>query len=134
GVFEVALLNVSQIKPADWEPIRTELQGIALLRVEADLQIGDRPFLRFHPTLAIASADSRLAEQPETRQRFIVVYLAMMQVLYKALKGSQSSAALKILNREEANYRTAVRWAVAEQQHQAAAHLGETFSDYLKMS
>jgi hypothetical protein len=79
GVFEDNLLDVSQIEPAAWEPIRTEFQGIALLRTEDDIQIGDRPFLRFHPTLAIASADSTLAEQPETRQRFIDVYLALMQ-------------------------------------------------------
>lgn len=134
GVFESHLLLMSQIEPAAWEPIRRELQGIALLRTEDDLQIGDRPFLRFHPTLAIASADSRLAEQPETRQRFIHVYLGVMQMLDKALKGSQSRAALEILNREEANYRTAVRWAVADQQHQAAARLGDTFGRFLEMS
>src|SRR5439155_18051787 len=50
------------------------------------------------------------------------------------LRGSQSRAALEILDREEANYRTAVRWAVADQQHQAAAALGNTFSRYLEMS
>ena len=133
-MFEINLLNVSQMEPAAWDPIRAELQGIALLRTEDDIQIGDRPFLRFHPTLAIASADSRLAEQPETRQRFIGVYLALMQVLDKALSGSQSRAALEILDREEANYRTAVRWAVADQQHQAAAALGDTFRSYLEMS
>ena len=134
GVFEGNLLGVSEIEPATWEPIRTELQGIALLRAEDDIRIGGRPYLRFHPTLAIASADSRLAEQPETRQRFIGVYLGLMQALDKALRGSQSRAALEILNREEANYRTAVRWAVADQQHQAAADLGDTFRDYLERS
>jgi hypothetical protein len=81
GVFEINLLNMSQIEPAAWDAIRGELQAIALLRVEDDLQIGNRPFLRFHPTLAIASADSHMAEQPETRQRFIGVYLAVMQML-----------------------------------------------------
>src|SRR5207237_4862617 len=52
GVFEVILLDVSRIEPAAWEPIRTELQGIALVRAEDDLQLGDRPLLRFHPMLA----------------------------------------------------------------------------------
>jgi tetratricopeptide (TPR) repeat protein len=134
GVFEDNLLDVSQIEPAAWEPIRTELQGIALLRAEDDILIGDRPFLRFHPTLAIASADRRLAEQPDTRQRFLRVYLALMRALDKALRGAQSRAALEILSREESNYRTAVRWAVADQQHQAAAALGHTFRDYLERS
>ncbi len=134
GVFEDNFLDVSQIEPAAWEAIRTELQGIALLRPEDDIQIGDRPFLRFHPTLAIASADSTLAEKPETRERFLHVYLALMQALDKALKGSQSRAALEILDREEMNWRTAVRWAIADGRHKIAADLGETFSRYLQMS
>jgi tetratricopeptide (TPR) repeat protein len=105
-----------------------------LLRVEDDIQIDDRPFLRFHPTLAIASADSRLSEEPETRQRFIHVYLDLMRMLDKALHGSQSRTALVILNREESNYRTAVQWALADQQHQTAATLGHTFHLYLERS
>ncbi len=134
GVFENLLLHVSQLAPEAWEPIRRELQGIALVRPEDDLQIGGRPFLRFHPTLAYAAADRTLAEKPETRKRFVGVYLALMQALDKALRGSQSRAALEILNREEANYRTAVHWAVADQQSQAAARLGATFRDYLEWS
>ncbi len=134
GVFESLLLAASQIAPEAWEPIRRELQGIALLRVEDDLQIGDRPFLRFHPTLAAAAADPTLAESPEVRQRFVGVYGALMQVLDRALTGSQSREALEILSREEASYRTAVQWAVADQQLSVAAALGETFSRYLEMS
>lgn len=134
GVFEDNLLDVSQIDPEVWEPIRRELQGIALLRTEDDLQIAGRPFLRFHPTLASAAVDATLAQNPEVRQRFLGVYGALMQALYKALRGSQSRTALEVLNREEANYRTAVQWAVAEQQLVAAAALGETFSHYLQMS
>ena len=134
GVFEDNLLDVSQLAPEAWEAIRGELQGIALVRAEDDLQIGDRPFLRFHPTLASAAADRTVAEKPETRKRFIGVYLALMQALDKALRGSQSRAALEILNREEANYRTAVHWAVADQQFPAAATLGVTFRVYLERS
>ena len=57
-----------------------------------------------------------------------------MQGLDKALAGSQSRAALEVLNREEANYRSAVRWAVANQQFPAAGALGETLLLYLQMS
>ena len=134
GVFEDNLLDVSQLTPEAWEPIRRELEGIALLRVEDDLQIGDRPFLRFHPTLAAAAAVPTLAQNPEIRQRFLGVYLVLMQALDHALRGSQSRAALDILSREEANYRTAVQWAVADQQIPAAAALGHTFRTYLERS
>jgi len=134
GVFEQKLLELSQLSPEAWEPIRRELEGIALLRVEDGLQINGRPFLRFHPTLAAAAADPTLAQNPEIRQRFLGVYLGLMQALHKALTGSQSRAALEVLNREEANYRTAVQWAVADQQFRAAATLGYTFRDYLERS
>src|SRR6185369_7473389 len=134
GVFEDNLLDVSQFAPEAWEPIRRELEGIALLRTEDDLQLGGRPFLRFHPTLAAAAADPTLAQNPEIRQRFLGVYLALKQALDKALQGSQSRVALEVLNREEANYRTAVQWAVADQQLPVAAALGQTFRSYLERS
>src|SRR6185295_8065618 len=134
GVFEDLLLDVSQLAPEAWEPIRRELQGIALLRAEDELQLNDRPFLRFHPTLASAAADLALVRNPEIRQRFIGVYRALRQALHKALTGSQSRAGLEVLNREEANYRAAVQWAVADRQLPAAAELGYTFRDYLERS
>jgi tetratricopeptide (TPR) repeat protein len=134
GVFEDNLLDVSQLAPEAWEPIRRELEGIALLRTEDDLQINGRPFLRFHPTLAAAAADPTLAQNPEIRQRFLGVYRSLRQALDKALTGSQSRVALEVLNREEANYRTAVQWAVTDQQLPAAAALGDTFRDYLERS
>ncbi|WP_034925324.1 tetratricopeptide repeat protein, partial [Candidatus Accumulibacter vicinus] len=134
GVFEAVLLDVSQLRPEDWQPIRAELQGIALVRVEDEIQIANRPFLRFHPTLAASTADDRLAQQPETRRRFIDVYGAVMQMLNKMLRGSQSRAALAILEREEANYRCAVRWAIGDGRIREAALLGETFRHYLERS
>jgi tetratricopeptide (TPR) repeat protein len=134
GVFEDNLLDVSQLAPEVWEPIRRELQGTALLRPENDLQIAGRPFLRFHPTLASAAADAGLAQRPEIRNRFIGVYLALKLALDTALKGSQSRAALGILDREEVNYRVAVQWAVADQQLEAAAALGHTLSGFLERS
>jgi tetratricopeptide (TPR) repeat protein len=134
GVFEMILLDVSQITPEAWEPIRRELQGIALVRPEDDIQIAGGPFQRFHPTLASAAADAALTRQPEIRQRFIGVYGALMHALDKALRGSQSRTAMEILDREEANYRTAVDWAVADRRYQAAAALGDTFGTYLQMS
>lgn len=134
GVYEHLLLDLSQLTPEAWEPIRRELEGIALVRAESDIQIADRPFLRFHPTLAAATTDSRFADNAEIRARYVQIYLGLMRTLDKALKGSQSRAALEILSREEANYRAAVQWAVADREFRIAAGLGDTFSDYLQMS
>ncbi|MGO9022226.1 MAG: TIR domain-containing protein [Syntrophobacteraceae bacterium] len=134
GVFEQLFLDVSELTPDAWEPIRRELQAIALVRVEDHIQIGGRPFLRFHPTHAYAATDNALAEKPGIRERFMGVYYALMQMLDEMLYGSQSRTALEILTREEANYRTAVHRAVAVGQFQAATALAETFSRFLQMS
>jgi hypothetical protein len=133
-VFEDNLLDVSQLTAEAWAPIRRELQGIALVRPEEEIQIAGRPFLRFHPTLASAAADGTLTGRPETRKRVSHVYLAVKHMLHKMLTGSQSRTALAILDREEANYRTAVRWAIGDGLIREAAALGETFRVYLEMS
>src|SRR5437764_12574846 len=75
GVFEDLLLDVSGLSAETWEPIRRELEGIALLRAEANLQVSGRPYLRFHPTLATAAADAAPGERPETRGRSIAAHL-----------------------------------------------------------
>ena len=134
GVFEVLLLEVNQITPEAWEPIRRELQSVTIIRAENDLEIGDRPFLRFHPTLASAVATIELAQQPEIRRRFIFAYLEIMKLLHEMLRGAQSRSALHVFDREEDNYRAAVRWAIADGLIREAARLGITFSIYLKTS
>jgi len=57
-----------------------------------------------------------------------------MRALDRALRGSQSRVALEVLSREEASYRTAVQWAVADQQLRTAAALGDTLRAYLERS
>jgi tetratricopeptide (TPR) repeat protein len=134
GVFEAVLLEVSEMGLDVWEPIRSELQSIALVRCEDEVRIGDRPFLHFHPTLPAAAADATFAQQAATRRRFIDVYVALRETLNEALTGSQSRTALLILDREEANYRAAVRWAMDDGLIREAARLEETFSRYLQFS
>ena len=53
-------------------------------------------------------------------------------MLDRMLDGSESRAALEVLAREEANYRTAVHWAVVDREFRAAAALGHTFHNFLK--
>ncbi|MEP7008774.1 MAG: TIR domain-containing protein [Acidobacteriota bacterium] len=42
GVFEQRLLDVSQLTPVEWKPIRRKLEGIALLRVVDGIQVAAR--------------------------------------------------------------------------------------------
>jgi hypothetical protein len=104
-VFEINLLDVSQLAPEAWAPIRGELQSIALVRPEDEIQIGNRPFLRFHPTLACRRGRTTPRAAAGDAAALHRRLWGLMQMLDKALTGSQSRAALAILDREEANYR-----------------------------
>ncbi|MGE3541105.1 MAG: tetratricopeptide repeat protein [Candidatus Tectimicrobiota bacterium] len=149
GVFEHILLEVSQMDAAVWEGVRAELEATALVRVEMDIQIANRPYLRFHPTLpyavggalpavgaatqdAAASGGGRLAAQVEVRQRFVAVYAALTRAVHQALHGATARAGMEVLEREEANVRTALHWAVALDQFDAAGAMGGTFRLYLE--
>jgi tetratricopeptide (TPR) repeat protein len=149
GVFEQLLLAVSQMDPAAWDGMRAELEATALVRMETHL--GQLTYLRFHPTLPYAvrgavlaaatasqaeAGDGRpgLADQEDVRQRFIAVYHAWNRAIHEALRGSAARSGMDLLVREEANVRTAVRWAVASDQFDVAAEMGDTFLIYLQMS
>ena len=142
GVFEVNLLDVSGMNPKQWEAVRAELEATALIRVESDLTLGDRPYLRFHPTLAYAVTAFSLSPaqggegrgEGVVRQRFIEVYRSVRATAYKALFGKNPKMGMELLAHEEANYRTAVRWAAAEKQYAVASDMGTTFKDYLQRS
>jgi hypothetical protein len=123
-VFEWILLEVSQMDPSAWAGVRAELEATALVRVETDIEITNRPYLRFHPTLPYAvggvvladatasqaNADNGglgLATQEDVRQRFIAVYSELTVAIGRALNGSAVRGGMDVLAREEANVRTA---------------------------
>ncbi len=138
GVFEQVLLAVSELDPQQWETARAELEATALVRVDREIQVNRRPYLRFHPTLSHAvsglSAGNAKEGSVEVRNRFISTYLAVMRMVDRDLKGSNSREGLKVLAREEANFRIAVRWAVDVEHYDVASAMGDTFGNYLRMS
>jgi Tetratricopeptide repeat len=151
GVFEQILLNVSQMDPAVWDGVRAELETTALVRVETDIEIANRPCLRFHPTLPYAVGEAGFAEatasqanaddcvlslanQEDVRQRFIAAYRGLTVAIDEALRGTAMRGGMAVLAREEVNVRTAMRWAVASDQFDVAAQMGDTFRDYLERS
>ena len=81
GVFEQILLDVSQIAPAAWEAIRTELQGIASAQYGKDIQIGTVPSFVLHPAAALFPQIRRSGISPRRGSRFLGVYLAVMHML-----------------------------------------------------
>lgn len=151
GVFEDNLLDVSQMDPTAWDEVRAELEATALVRVETDIEINHRPYLRFHPTLPYAVGGAVLADatasqadaddggrsradQEDVRQRFTATYLALTMAIGRGLEGSTARDGMDVLAQEEANVRTAVHWAVVSGQCDVAAQMGNTFHLYLERS
>jgi tetratricopeptide (TPR) repeat protein len=134
GVFEQILLKVSEIEPAAWETVRAELEATALVRIESECLFGNRPYLRFHPTLASVAAGVQVTDPDAAQKRFTGVYLAVMRAVNQALRGSNPRGGMEVMTREEANFRTAVGWAVEAGAYAEASAMGDTLRLYLERS
>jgi tetratricopeptide (TPR) repeat protein len=107
GVFEKALLRFAELTPEAWGPIRSELAATALVAVEEVVPF-ITPYLHFHPTLPHAARPGDVPNVEEAEQRFIDVYLGVMQMTDWALRGGEPATGMALLVREEANCRSAI--------------------------
>ncbi len=132
GVFERILLDVSKMDPDVWEAVRAELEATALVRVERDVLMSGRPYLRFHPTLnyAVSGRES----DAEVRERFTSAYLAVRKLVYGAFRGSSPRDAIEIMEREQGNVRLAVIGAMKRKSHAGASVIGNVMYEYLERS
>jgi hypothetical protein len=128
GVFEEILLDVSRMDPAAWEQARGELEATALVSVERDIM----PYLRFHPTLAVAEGDG--AAEAGVRERYVEVYYDVGAAVDKALRGSNPRGGMEVLAREEESFRRAVSLAFEQVAYDRASTMGETLAIYLQMA
>jgi tetratricopeptide (TPR) repeat protein len=132
GTFEDHILFFTQLSPDAWSAIRAELEATALLRVEeAGFNV---PFLRFHPTLSYAARRQEVGEVEAAEQRFIAVYLAVMREVDAALKGRTAAAGMVLMEREEANFRSALQIAFRRGERQPGWQLANTLGVYLQMA
>ena len=134
GVFEAILLDFSQQSPEAWAAVRSELTATALLKVEDDgIMVGDRPYLRFHPTLPYAAHPSDVPDAlSDAKARFIEVYLSVRRAAEDALHGSRPAVGMGLMAREEANLRRAIRLAFGRNEHHQASQMATTLRDYLE--
>ena len=131
GVFELFLLDFADKKPDAWNPIRTELEATALLKVER-LEQFNAPYLRFHPTLSYAARPHDVPDPASAEKRFIGVYLAVMKLADELLGGQQPAAGMALMAREEANFRHAVQAAFARDLRGEMHLLADTLRHYLE--
>ena len=68
------------------------------------------------------------------KQRFISVYLAVMQMADNALRGNQPAAGMALVAREEANLRAAMTRAFARGDRQQGWQMADTLRVYLQMA
>ncbi len=135
GVFEQFLIDFAQFDPNAWAAIRAELEATALVKVETDgIQINNRPYLRFHPTLPYAARPGDVPDPTAAEERFIAVYGAVRQAAHNALRGQQPRAGMALMAREEANFRLALGRAFAQARgaRQEGGMLADTLRDYLE--
>ncbi|HEY0604301.1 MAG TPA: tetratricopeptide repeat protein, partial [Herpetosiphonaceae bacterium] len=133
GVFERFFLDFAELDPAQWEAIRAELVATALVKVE-ELEQFTTPYLRFHPTLPYAASPTDVPDMEAAEQRFIGVYLEVIQVVDNALRGNQPAAGMALVAREEANFREAITRAFHRGDWQEGWAMSDTLKIYLQMA
>jgi tetratricopeptide (TPR) repeat protein len=133
GAFEIDVLRFIQLSPDAWSAIRAELEATALLRVEG-VPGFTNPFLRFHPTLPYAARRQEVGEMEAAEQRFVAVYLVVMEEVDAALKGRTAAAGMALMEREEANFRSALEIAFRCGERQRGSALANTLGAYLQMA
>ena len=133
GVFERFLLLFTEFDPAAWAQARAALEGVALLKVEdVGIEVGGRPYLRFHPTLPFAARREQVPDPPAAERRFVDVYVAVSQMIGQALRGAQPAAGMRLCELEYANLRRASRLAFAAGRRAEGAHIGNTLGSFLQ--
>jgi hypothetical protein len=86
GVHESVFLGFVELTLEAWIPLRAELVATALLS-EEELPGFNTPFLCFHPSLPFAARPADVANEVASEERFIEVYLDVMQMVKEALCG-----------------------------------------------
>jgi hypothetical protein len=132
GVFEQFFLAFSELDPDVWSAIRGELTATALLNVEDDINIADRPYLRFHPTLPYAAKPGDVSDPDASEKRFIDVYQDVSQLAYDALHSSQPGIGKAFVQHEEANLRCAISRSYARAHRLEGCKMADTLRLYLK--
>jgi tetratricopeptide (TPR) repeat protein len=131
GVFERRLLQFAELTPEAWAPIRSELVATALVAVE-EVEHFTTPYLRFHPTLPHAARPGDVPNPEAAEQRFIEVYLAVMQMADQALRRRQPAVGMALLAREEANFYSAIDRAFRRGARQQAVAMADTLHLYFE--
>ena len=131
GAFEQFILDFASLRPEAWQPIRDELAATALVQVE-QVEEFNTPYVRFHPTLPYAARREEVPDPEAAEERFIAVYLAVVNMADEALGGRQPAAGMGLVAREEGNLRSAMARAFARGARYEGARIADTLRGYLE--
>jgi len=131
GAFERFILDFANLQPEAWQPIRDELAATALVQVE-QLEEFSSPYVRFHPTLPYAARREEVPDPEGAEERFVGVYLAVMQMADGALGGRQPAAGMGLVAREEGSLRSAMARAFARGARYEGWQIANTLRGYLE--
>ena len=130
GVFQLTLLDVSQVKHEVWKTVLDELTSTALLRALAPATVGGPVYLRFHPTLPYATRSVVFTR--EIKNRYVDVYAGLATVVIKDLSDHRSMAAMIVVDLEEQNIKRAMVWAAEEKRHDCVSVMVTVLVRYLE--
>jgi tetratricopeptide (TPR) repeat protein len=131
GAFEIMLEAFSDVGPEVWGRVRAELLSTALIRVEDGTLLMNKPYLGFHPTLPYGASPDEVADKAEVGKRFVGVYYELRGLVDKAHQGAKPADAMKLMLREEGNFRRAMGRAFEQEEYEVGAALAETIRMYL---
>jgi tetratricopeptide (TPR) repeat protein/uncharacterized protein YoaH (UPF0181 family) len=131
GVVERNFANFAEVEAATWERVRSELVATGLMRVENLAEL-PTPFLHLHPTLTFVADHHDVGDEEAAETRFISIYIFMAWEVYQAFDSVQSVIGMALLEREEANMRSATQRAFRRGERQKGAAIADTLREYLE--
>ncbi|MBK8257741.1 MAG: tetratricopeptide repeat protein [Polyangiaceae bacterium] len=132
GALEALILAFTQLPPEKWNEVRDRLVAVALLRVDDEMLVGNRPFLVFHPTLPFAAKPEEVPDVDAAEARFVEVYTALAGAVHDALMGKSPAGGMAVVAREDRNLQRATERALSRGLFQEASRLAEVVGSYLQ--
>ena len=130
GVWEGALLDITEIPKSEWIELRSTLEQAALLTAEQDHAVFVVPYLHFHPVLAPFLRTQPSGDNKVLRERYAQKYYELANSLYYTDdRNPQGTRAL--VSRELPNLKRALDLLLQAGELDAASNMADSVVKFL---
>lgn len=132
GAWEPALLRVTEIPEDIWNALKPQLTSTALIRIEPIADLGNQPYIHFHPTLApyLRAQPTDPTQHAPRTTRYWQGYYQLANFLYRT-DDQNPIPARAIAARELPNLRRALRLCLAADALDEAVDFSARISRFL---